>query len=35
MNTRNERLIETFENYDSLKHYIEFNTLEIRNVPHG
>ena len=30
METRNERLIEAFENYDSLKHYIDFNsqTLE-------
>ena len=30
MKTRNEILIETFENYDSLKHYVDFNnqTLE-------
>ena len=31
MKTRNEILIETFENYDSLKHYVDFNTQTLED----
>ena len=31
MKARNEILIETFENYDSLKHYVDFNTQTLED----
>jgi hypothetical protein len=31
METRNERLIEAFENYDSLKHYVDFNSQTLKD----